>query len=976
MAAWSAGVTTDLLARALSPAAENGASRCLGIADRRSPPSCRPSSTSPPIPTAALFSPGARDSPSVSCLVSFRPPLSRVRAISASSASASDTDGPDLSPRPSLPDPTPRAVLDFPPAEGFGEELTKLLTMLPEKVRDVLQRHPAVHSLVEVVLDLGRRPVARFPVGDVFVSHTACSLQAPSVQAPLTSPPPAYPFFSARRHSPSHPLPFPFPLPSPLVTSSPHSLPPPSLSPPFRSAQVGEFGADNRAGIDRTLHRISAIRNRAGRIIGLTCRVGRAISGSAEMVRDLVAGGESVLLMGAPGVGKTTAIREVARILADECARRVVVVDTSNEIAGDGDIAHAAIGSARRMQVPHVELQHQVMIEAVENHMPQVVIIDEIGSELEAAAAATIAQRGVQLIATAHGRSVENLVKNPHLHTLAGGVQTVTLGDEEARRRGVQKSVMERGGPPVFQAAVEMHSRGRWSVHRNLAATVDALLSGKAPQVEVREMGQHGEVWVDGDAATRSDNSTLLFLYQVSEEHVEQVVEVMGLASLLALLTGIISLQIHFSSLPWFPCAQVSEEHVEQVVEVMGLASLLALLTGIISLQIHFSSLPWFPCAQVSEEHVEQVVEVMGLAPLITLTTDIAAADAVLALRSKLKGNAWLRGVAKFRHLPIYAVKANTASQVVRALRAILNLPTLASPPPSTSSFSTSTPLSSPAATLSRDAPLPGVATASATPPNQLSTLQDESSKGGGRSSSGDSWVGGVGEDEETMRGAHGGSLEDEIDALEVSAMGWEREHVLSKDRPFVTLFFVTLFFVFSAFPSYPPVPVVPSNPQEARMAAESMMGSAAQAVDLLPRAPRILSLQLQLINDYPLSWQYAGSSATRRIRILPLPASARSELAPAARSELTPAVTGRSDHPVGAIGSVVDPSAAIGGESGGWQGEEGGEEMVGREGGVELRGGCVVENAAAAGWTVVSLPRKGLIATLLHRRLPSLAPP
>ncbi|CAI5529102.1 unnamed protein product [Closterium sp. Naga37s-1] len=668
MAAWSAGISADLLGGALLPAADNGASRPLGIADRRSPPSCRHSFCSSPLPNSALFSPGARDSPGVSCLVSVRAPLLRVRAISASAASSSDTDGPDLSPRPSLPDSTPRAVLDFPPAEGFGEELTKLLTMLPRK--------------------------------------------------------------------------------------------------------VGEFGADNRAGIDRTLHRISAIRNRAGRIIGLTCRVGRAISGSAEMVRDLVAGGESVLLMGAPGVGKTTAIREVARILADECARRVVVVDTSNEIAGDGDIAHAAIGSARRMQVPHVELQHQVMIEAVENHMPQVVIIDEIGSELEAAAAATIAQRGVQLIATAHGRSVENLVKNPHLHTLAGGVQTVTLGDEEARRRGVQKSVMERGGPPVFQAAVEMHSRGRWTVHRNLAATVDALLSGKAPQVEVREMGQHGEVWVDGDAATAvgstgrgsrgssnsggggipgaSSGSAGTGLPQVGSWNEqgwqrlggEGAMGVMGVrewdaaqprggggrqserfnavrpshapspsaagrtaASPLGFASGGGSSgessgsdtdsegsdvdvygdgggsdtdgggeQWGRSAMWWGGMASRSTSTAAGTTS--SSASIAASSSSAAAPSPSWSQGGSMPAAlsafaqatrsdnstllflyQVSEEHVEQVVEVMGLAPLITLTTDIAAADAVLALRSKLKGNAWLRGVAKFRHLPIYAVK-------------------------------------------------------------------------------------------------------------------------------------------------------------------------------------------------------------------------------------------------------------------------------------------------------------------------------
>ncbi|CAI5528354.1 unnamed protein product [Closterium sp. Naga37s-1] len=844
MAAWSAGITADLLARALSPAGDNSAARSLGIADRRSPPSCRPSTTSPPIPTAALFSPGARDSPSVSCLVSLRPPLSRVRAISASAASSSDTDGPDLSPRPSLPDLTPRAVLDFPPAEGFGEELTKLLTMLPGKVRDVLQRHPAVHSLVEVVLDLGRRPIARFPLGDVFmceevvtagdieycvsqvapslspsppasvplaISLTACAFHAPpSLQAP---PPPCM-------HVPSTSLIVSLSsLPSSLVPFSP--LP----SPPFPAAQVGDFGADNRAGIDRTLHRISAIRNRAGRIIGLTCRVGRAISGSAEMVRDLVAGGESVLLMGAPGVGKTTAIREIARILADECARRVVVVDTSNEIAGDGDIAHAAIGSARRMQVPHVELQHQVMIEAVENHMPQVVIIDEIGSELEAAAAATIAQRGVQLIATAHGRSVENLVKNPHLHTLAGGVQ---VGGEGCR---------------LFQAAVEMHSRGRWTMHRSLAATVDALLSGKAPPVEVREMGQHGEVWVDGDAAiagtadstgrgsigssssnsggipggSRSSGGTGLARAGSWDEQgwqrlgSEGTMGAMGVREWDAAQPREGGSRQRERGSPARPSHAPSPSAAGRTA-----ASPLGFASGGGSSGESSGSDTDSEGSDVSEEHVEQVVEVMGLTPLVSLTTDIAAADAVLALRSKLKGNAWLRGVAKFRHLPIYAVKANTASQVVRALRAILNLPTLASPPPSTSSFSTSPPLSSPAASLFGAAALPATAAAPATPPDQLLTLQDESSKSGDNSSgsrsrssstssSSGSWEDRAGEDEGATRGVGGGSLEDEIDALE-----------------------------------------------EARLAAESMMGSAAHAVDLLPRAPRILSLQLQLINDDP----------------------------------------------------------------------------------------------------------------------------
>jgi stage III sporulation protein SpoIIIAA len=259
-------------------------------------------------------------------------------------------------------------------------------------------------------------------------------------------------------------------------------------------ARLGPFGGDNRAGIERTLHRISAIRNRSGAVVGLTCRVGRAVYGTVAMVRDLLDQGQSLLLMGRPGVGKTTALREIARVLADDLRRRVVIIDTSNEIAGDGDIPHPAIGRARRMQVARPELQHQVMIEAVENHMPEVIVIDEIGTELEAQAARTIAERGVMLVATAHGNALENLVRNPTLSDLVGGIQAVTLGDEEARRRRTQKTVLERAAEPTFPLAVEMHSRQRWLIHRDVAATVDQLLRGLAPRPQVREVGDDGRL--------------------------------------------------------------------------------------------------------------------------------------------------------------------------------------------------------------------------------------------------------------------------------------------------------------------------------------------------------------------------------------------------------------------------------------------------------------------------------------------------
>ena len=322
------------------------------------------------------------------------------------------------------------------------DDLDRLLGLLPDAVQEQLRAEEARQQLLEVVLDLGRLPEARYPGRALALGSTPLSREDLAAVV----------------------------------------------------ARIGQFGGDNRAGIERTLHRISAIRNRQGEVVGLTCRVGRAVFGTVAMVRDLLDGGQSLLLMGRPGVGKTTALREIARVLADELERRVVVIDTSNEIAGDGDIPHPAIGRARRMQVARPELQHQTMIEAVENHMPEVIVIDEIGTELEAQAARTIAERGVVLVATAHGNALANLIKNPTLSDLVGGIQAVTLGDEEARRRRSQKTVLERAADPTFPVAVEMHSRHRWAVHTDVAATVDQLLRGLQPRVQERELTAEGGV--------------------------------------------------------------------------------------------------------------------------------------------------------------------------------------------------------------------------------------------------------------------------------------------------------------------------------------------------------------------------------------------------------------------------------------------------------------------------------------------------
>ncbi len=320
------------------------------------------------------------------------------------------------------------------------DDLDALLSSLPPEIVAAVHALPDRESLIEVVMDLGRRPEGRFPDSEVML------LEREIVDADIA----------------------------------------------FVVEHIGLFGDDNRAGIERTLHRISAIRNRSGKIVGLTCRIGRAVYGTIEIITDFVESGKSILIMGRPGIGKTTMLREAARVLADDLGKRVVVVDTSNEIAGDGDIPHPAIGKARRMQVRTPSLQHEVMIEAVENHMPQVIVIDEIGTELEAQAARTIAERGVQLIGTAHGNNLDNLMLNPTLSDLIGGIQSVTLGDEEARRRRTQKSVLERKAPPTFDVIVEIQDRERVAVHSDVAETIDQLLRGDAVAPELRWRDEEG----------------------------------------------------------------------------------------------------------------------------------------------------------------------------------------------------------------------------------------------------------------------------------------------------------------------------------------------------------------------------------------------------------------------------------------------------------------------------------------------------
>ncbi|MCC5634524.1 AAA family ATPase [Nostoc sp. CHAB 5844] len=489
------------------------------------------------------------------------------------------------------------------------DDLQKLLDILPQDLRQVLENHPKRDSLVEVVLDLGRRPEARFPNQAEYLSET------PVNQAQIDD----------------------------------------------CIQRVGTFGGDNRAGIEQTLHRISAIRNRNGKIIGLTCRVGRAIFGTIGMIRDLVETGKSILMLGRPGVGKTTALREIARVLADELNKRVVIIDTSNEIAGDGDVAHPAIGRARRMQVAHPELQHQVMIEAVENHMPEVIVIDEIGTELEALAARTIAERGVQLVGTAHGNQIENLIKNPTLSDLVGGIQAVTLGDDEARRRGSQKTVLERKAPPTFEIAVEMLERQRWVVHESVADTVDILLRGRQPSPQTRTVDDNGKVAITRQLSVVNGRGGQI----ASGEEISsgrqsggwrasgQMVALPPLAVEREKVTG----QSEFDRL--------LEESFNYSDSIDFAATKNAGPNGE-DLPLHV-----YPYG-VSRHQLEQVISVLTL-PVI-LTKDIDSADAILALRSHVKNHAKLRQMAKARHVPIHMIKASTIPQITRGLRRLLNI--------------------------------------------------------------------------------------------------------------------------------------------------------------------------------------------------------------------------------------------------------------------------------------------------------------
>ncbi len=464
------------------------------------------------------------------------------------------------------------------------DDLEALLDVLPLNIRHAVEKANNSERLLEIVIDLGRVPVARFVEGEIVLSEKEIA-----------------------RADIDH------------ITE-----------------RIGTFDADNRAGMERTLHRISAIRNRLGAVVGLTCRVGRAVYGTVDIIQDIIESGKSVLILGRPGVGKTTLLREAARILAEN--KRVVIVDTSNEIGGDGDVPHPAVGKARRMQVSQPMMQHEVMIEAVENHNPEVIVIDEIGRELEAQAARTIAERGVQLIGTAHGQTLDNLLLNPTLSDLIGGIEAVTLSDEEARRRGTQKTVLERRSPPTFDVVIEIQTRDRFAVHLDISASVDSLLRGVPVPPELRTRDAEGKILIEKTAAASK-----------SKMEAREVVKAPRRGR---------------------QPAPVIEEQSPSVDTPHGSAALSKQTTQPI-LTSPLQTVRVYAYG-VARNRLAQAAKRLGVPAVVV--TEVDEADALVTLRTYYRNREQTVMDAEHRGLPIYVLRANTVAQVEQFLGDLFNI--------------------------------------------------------------------------------------------------------------------------------------------------------------------------------------------------------------------------------------------------------------------------------------------------------------
>ena len=454
---------------------------------------------------------------------------------------------------------------------NINDDLDKLIENLPFFLQENLNQHSYKEQLIEIVLDLGRRPEARFTTGPEYLSQKIISWQDID----------------------------------------------------YTTKRMSKFSNENRAGIERTLHRISCIRNRQFLINGLTCRIGRAIFGSISVIRDLLESEKSILILGKPGVGKTTIIREIARVLADEMEKRVIIIDTSNEIAGDSDIAHSGIGRARRMQVSKAELQHQVMIEAVENHMPQVIIIDEIGTELEVLAARTIAEKGVQLVGTTHGNCLENLIKNPPLADLIGGIQYVTLSDDEAKRRGTQKSILERKAYPAFEIIIEINSQNSWTIHENVKYFVDLFLRGNFTISQVRQFSLTEKIKIKCQSFQNHQN----FLLKSSNN---------------------LNNSFFLTNKNWIAINKLKNENF---------------------LKLDSKKLIIYPYS-ISNNLLKEILLTIGIK--FVITNEIRKARLIIGLKKHLKQNFKLTNLAKQKKIPIYALNQINLYQVTKLIKFIV----------------------------------------------------------------------------------------------------------------------------------------------------------------------------------------------------------------------------------------------------------------------------------------------------------------
>jgi stage III sporulation protein SpoIIIAA len=465
----------------------------------------------------------------------------------------------------------------------LADDLKQLLAVLPKFIREPLEKHPNRESLIEIVLDIGRRPEARFSNTTEYFSYRTVVWQDLD-----------------------------------LILK-----------------KLGKFSNDNRAGIEKTLHRISSLRNRKGSVIGLTCRIGRAFFGTVSIIRDLLEQEKSILLLGRPGVGKTTAIREIARVLSDGMKKRVIIIDTSNEIAGDGDLPHPSIGKARRMQVSNNQNQHEVMIEAVENHMPEIIIIDEIGTESEAFAARTIAERGVQLVGTAHGNALENLIKNPTITDLIGGIQYVTLGDEEAKRRGSSKSILERKAPPTFDIAIELPNSQTWIIHENIEKSVDLFLQGQIVPVQKRSFILPGKSLID-----------CKIIYNQTGSEFRQN----------NLLNRPIGDKKQKNNSPFNRLGQIEKQKTKKLAKThSNLAP---------DIKQEFTFLYTYG---INIQDLKPLIKTLQL-PII-LTKEIQYADAVLALADLIKSNRKLKQISHAKKLTVHTIPSPSLVLITKALR-------------------------------------------------------------------------------------------------------------------------------------------------------------------------------------------------------------------------------------------------------------------------------------------------------------------